>query len=113
MTFLKIRTRTLFRITLFIVLLSITINQELQSDETEKEREVASHIKVSHYECEGAGFKNAKIYSIGEIESCTLAPDEIELAYVKVVLYQKTYLRKVEATRCEVKHSKLVYHCGQ
>ena len=70
-----------------------------------KEPEVASHIAVTHYICDPTkDLGNAKVYSVGEVETCKLAPEDVEISYVRATLYQKTYLREVEATRCTMEH---------
>ncbi len=99
-------------ITLFILIIGVILKGNY-GQRGEEEPEVANHIQVTHFQCKGSGFKTSKIYSIGEIENCRMAPEDIDVAYTQALIYQKTHLRQLEATRCEVKRSKLIFHCGQ
>ena len=95
---------------IFFIIILIPSLQFLE--QLEDDREVAQSIPVTHYVCDPEGFSNADIYSVGEVPDCKMAPEDIELAQADVTIYQKSYLRKVEATRCAVKHSTLSWHCG-
>ena len=108
---MKLNIQTIVRICLFLIILGISLH--IENQEIPSEPEIATHITVTHYNCDNEGFLNAKTYSMGEVSTCTMAPQDIKIAHAKVVLYQKTYLRKVEAVRCTVDHSMIAFHCGQ
>ncbi len=100
----------ILKIIFILSLLGITRNKNVLPTEPE----VASHIAVTHYICDPTkDLGNAKVYSVGEVETCKLAPEDVEISYVRATLYQKTYLRNVEAIRCTMEHSTLTFWCGQ
>jgi len=84
----------------FIVYTQGSLNTEINEI-----AEVANSIRVTHCDCEGFGFNETDIYNVGEVPNCKMAPEDIELAATTITLYQKSYLREVEAIRCHIKHN--------
>ena len=101
---LKSSAMTLFFFQILVVCSGVVYT--LVSDEDQ----VAKNLKVSHFDC-GAMAEN-KLYALKEVRQCHITPEELEIRQTKIILSTKHFRKKLNATKCRIKHQREKWRCG-
>ena len=90
----------------FLLMLNISIIAICDKYEP-KPDDNAPSVKVSHYDCSEMTGNN--LYSLNQIKLCNMAPQNIQMNGVKLVMYTKHFRTEINATICRIKHQKQIF----
>ena len=71
---------------------------------------VASHLKVTHYDCGKMTEKN--LHALNHVSKCNIALENLEVSRTKITMYTKHFRQEINATVCRVKYQSEEWHCG-
>ena len=71
---------------------------------------IASQIKVTHYDC-GEMTEN-NFYALNQVSKCNIAPEKLEVSRANLTMYTKHFRQEINATLCRVKYQSEQWHCG-
>ena len=71
---------------------------------------IAPSLLVTHYDCENP--LAADTYSVNEVPSCQLKPENIDVAEAVATLYQVAPIREISAHRCTLSYQVITWYCG-
>ncbi len=105
-------TFVIFIITAYLLLTAIqhaVANAELDGLVDDKSL-IAEGLFVTHYDCSAP--KESRMYALTEIEECKIQLPDTETVPVEIEIFQRSFLRIVEATWCEIFYKGDRWHCG-
>ena len=62
--------------------------------------DVSNKLRVIHYDC--SKMKENKMYALTQVSPCKITPENIQMIYTHVTLYQRSYRTFVNALMCKV-----------
>ena len=72
--------------------------------------EIASQLKVTHYDC--GQMTKINLYALNHVYKCNLAPENLEVSRAEITMYTKRFQQEINATVCRVKYHSEQWHCG-
>ena len=92
---------------LFLIILASFTNGKLENAGLQN---IASQLKVTHYDCGEMTEKN--LYALNQVSKCNIAPKNLEVSRAKITMYTKQFRQEINATACWVKYQNEQWHCG-
>ena len=92
---------------LFLIFLAGFTNGTLENADLQ---EIASQLKVTHYDCGEMTVKN--LYASNQVSKCNIAPENLEVSRAKIPIYTKHFRQEINATVCRVNYQSEQWHCG-
>ena len=92
---------------LFLIILASFTNGKLENADLQ---EIASQLKVTHYDC-GEMTEN-NLYALNQVSQCNIAPENLEVSTAKITMYTKHFPHEINAAVCRVKYQSEQWHCG-
>ena len=71
---------------------------------------IASQIKVTHYDC-GEMTENNH-YTLNQVSKCNVSPENLEVSRAKITMYKKHSRQELNATVCRVEYQSEQWLCG-
>ena len=96
--------KQIYVLILFIIQVPETFAESVNPDN------VAPSLLVTHYDCENP--LAADTYSVNEVPSCQLTPENIDVAEAVATLYQVAPVREITAHRCTLSYQVITWYCG-
>ena len=75
-----------------------------------KPDDIAPSVQVSQYD--GSEMTENNLYSLNQVKSCNMAPQNIQMNDVKLTMYTKHFRTKINATICRIKHQRNKFIAG-
>ena len=85
---------------IFLLILNISICDKYEP----KLDDIEPSVQVSHYDCSGMTRNN--LYSLNQVKSCNMAPQNIQMNGVKLTMYTKHFRTEINATICRIKQQR-------
>ena len=92
---------------LFLIILASFTNGKLENADLQ---EIASQLKVTHYDC-GEMTEN-NLYALNQVSQCKIAPENLDVSRAKITRYTKHLRQVINATVCRVTNQSEQWHCG-
>ena len=75
-----------------------------------KSDQIAPSVQVSHYDC--CKMTENNLYSLNQVKPCKMAPENIQMNNVKLILDTKHSQTEINAIICRIKHQRNRFYCG-
>ena len=75
-----------------------------------KPDDIAPSVQVSNFDCSEMTENN--LYSLNQVKPCDMAPQNIQINDVKLIVYTKHFRTEINATICKIKHRRNRFFCG-
>ena len=70
----------------------------------------AAGFKVAHFDC--SKMDSNRIFSLNKVGNCDIKPEKMQVSMARIIIWQKMYRSKLNATMCKASHQTLEWYCG-